>query len=126
MLCNCNSHIQYRFQASDVTVFQAKDNIDSGKTRLYLSYHILVIVRRGVVVGSEALAVASKRGLQQQIYFLSDSSLHPFLSLLDFISLRSDFVECKLLLNLFVLSFCHLSTDLSITFLPMQSEVKLF
>ena len=34
MLCNCNSPIQYRFQASDVTVFQAKHNIDSGKTRL--------------------------------------------------------------------------------------------
>ena len=121
MLCNCNSHIQYRFQASDVTVFQAKDNIDSGKTRLYLSYHILVIVRRGVVVGSEALAVASKRGLQQQIYFLSDSSLHPFLSLLDFISLPTCVVN--VIENC---SFCHFSTDLSITFPLMQSEVKLF
>ena len=113
----------YTGNESIPTVFTPSSTSNPTDMILYLSYHILVIVRRGVVdvVGSEALAVASKRGLQQQINFLSDSSLHPFLSLLDFISLPTCVVN--VIENC---SFCHFSTDLSITFPLMQSEVKLF
>ena len=52
MLCNCNSQIQYRFQASDVTVFQAKYNTDSGKTRLFLA----ILLHKTVSVGKDRLS----------------------------------------------------------------------
>ena len=72
MLCNCNSQILYIFQASDVTVFQAKHNIDSGKTRLYLDPTTLE--KNGYFAQQMAFLTNSDASLTERLKFPRSST----------------------------------------------------